>query len=58
MKNPILLILLCLMSLLLTSCEAIAGIFKAGMSVGAIGVIIVIVLVVGLLIRLLTGKKA
>ncbi len=48
---------LVLMTIFFSSCEAIAGIFKAGMGVGAFAVIFVIILVVGLLVRLLSSKK-
>jgi len=44
-----------MLSILLTSCEAIAGIFKAGMGVGIFLVIAVIVVVVVLVMR--TRKK-
>ncbi|MDZ4822568.1 MAG: hypothetical protein SH856_03830 [Flavobacteriales bacterium] len=57
MKNSRLLPLFALfmLSILLTSCEAIAGIFKAGMGVGIFLVIAVIVVVVVLVMR--TRKK-
>ncbi len=44
-KNSFLLLLLFAISTTLTSCEAIAGIFKAGMWVGVIGVILVVGLI-------------
>lgn len=46
-KNKLIsiLTLLVIMSFTLTSCEAIAGIFKAGMWFGVIGVILVVVLI-------------
>ena len=37
------------LSLLLSSCKAIAGIFKAGMWVGVIGVVIVVALILWLI---------
>ena len=40
---------LVLFSLLLTSCNAIAGIFKAGMWVGIIGVVILVALILWLI---------
>ena len=43
---------------LFSSCSAIASIFKAGMSVGAIGVILVIVLIIGLIIKMLSGGNS
>ncbi|MDN3672714.1 hypothetical protein QWY99_06550 [Flavobacterium branchiarum] len=39
-----------------TSCEAIAGIFKAGMGVGAFAVIAIIVLIIFIISKIL-GKK-
>jgi len=47
-----------LLTLMLSSCEAIAGIFKAGMGVGAFGVIAVIVLVIFVITRVFKGKDA
>ena len=44
-NNSALILALILISTTLTSCEAIAGIFKAGMWVGVIGVILVVVLI-------------
>ena len=44
-KNSALILALIFISTTLTSCEAIAGIFKAGMWVGVIGVIIVVALI-------------
>ncbi|WP_165572322.1 hypothetical protein [Flavobacterium sp. AJR] len=57
MKSKLSTILVALIiSLSLTSCEAIEGIFKAGMGVGAFAVIIVIVLIIYLIIKIF-GKK-
>lgn len=57
MKTKLYTILIALViSLSLTSCEAIEGIFKAGMGVGAFAVIIVIVLIIYLIIKIF-GKK-
>jgi len=58
MKNKGLLIVstFLLMAMLFTSCEAIAGIFKAGMGVGAFAVIAVIVLIIFLITRVFKGK--
>ncbi|MET3019121.1 hypothetical protein [Flavobacterium hydatis] len=57
MKSKLSTILVALIiSLSLTSCEAIEGIFKAGMGVGAFAVIIIIVLIIYLIIKIF-GKK-
>lgn len=48
-------LVLLISSLLLTSCEALGGIFKAGMNFGIILVIVVIVLIVMFIVRM--GKK-
>ncbi|MCV9934574.1 hypothetical protein OIU80_20015 [Flavobacterium sp. LS1R47] len=57
MKSKLSTILVALIiSFSLTSCEAIEGIFKAGMGVGAFAVIIVIVLIIYLIIKIF-GKK-
>jgi hypothetical protein len=45
MRSPWLLVLLVLSALTLTGCEAIAGIFKAGMWTGVIGIVLVLVVV-------------
>jgi len=45
MRSPWLLVLLVLSGLTLTGCEAIAGIFKAGMWTGVIGIVLVLVVV-------------
>ena len=42
-----------LLSISLASCEAIAGIFKAGMGFGIFLVVAVILLIVGLIVRVL-----
>jgi hypothetical protein len=55
MKNLRMLFLLVLMSTVLTSCEAIAGIFKAGMGFGIFLVIAVIALIAFFVMR--AGKK-
>ena len=44
-----------LLGTLLTSCEAIGGIFKAGMGFGIFVVIAVVVLIIGLAMKI--GKK-
>lgn len=44
-------------SLMLTGCEAIGSIFKAGVWTGTIGVILVVILVVYLAAKLFSGKK-
>lgn len=44
-----------LLSFLLTSCDAIAGIFKAGMGFGIFIVIAVVVVIIGIIVKL--GKK-
>lgn len=49
MKTNVVLALLMALSITLTSCEAIGGIFKAGMWVGVIVVVIIIALVLWLL---------
>lgn len=57
MKSKLTTVLVALIiSLSLTSCEAIAGIFKAGMGVGAFAVIAVIVLIIFIISKIL-GKK-
>ncbi len=48
MKTNVLITSLVILSLSLTSCEAIGGIFKAGMWIGVIIVIIVIALILWL----------
>lgn len=45
-----------ILSFSLTSCEAIEGIFKAGMGVGAFAVIAIIVLIIFIISKIL-GKK-
>jgi hypothetical protein len=45
MRLPWLLVLLVLSALTLTGCEAIEGIFKAGMWTGVIGIVLVLVVV-------------
>ena len=42
---------------LFSSCSAIAGIFKAGMGVGAVAVIIVIVAIIALVIKMFSGSS-
>jgi hypothetical protein len=54
-KNLLTGITLFLTLLLLTSCEAIAGIFKAGMGVGIFIVVAIIVLIFALVFR--AGKS-
>jgi predicted small secreted protein len=49
MKHNLLLISLLLASLSLTSCEALGGIFKAGMWMGVIVVVLVIAIVLWLI---------
>ena len=55
-SNVVSVFMLFLMASMLTSCEAIAGIFKAGMSVGAFAVIAVLVLIVVGIVRLMSGS--
>jgi hypothetical protein len=55
MRKALLPLLFVLFSTVLTSCEAIAGIFKAGMGFGIFIVIAVIVLIVIMISR--SGKK-
>jgi hypothetical protein len=43
------------MAIILASCQAIAGIFKAGVWVGVIGVIVIIVIIFWLISK--AGKK-
>ena len=45
MRSPWLLVLLVLSALTLTGCEAIAGIFKAGVWTGVIAIVLVLVVV-------------
>jgi len=45
MRSSWLLLLLVLSALTLTGCEAIAGIFKAGMWTGVIGIVLLLVVV-------------
>ena len=47
-----------LMSFLFSSCEAIAGIFKAGMGFGAFAVIAVVMLLIYFVSRLFGNKKS
>jgi hypothetical protein len=57
MKSKLSTILVALIiSLSLSSCEVVEGIFKAGMGVGAFAVIIIIVLIIYLIIKIF-GKK-
>ncbi|WP_164998693.1 hypothetical protein [Flavobacterium sp. 140616W15] len=57
MKNKLSTILVALIiSLSLSSCEVVEGIFKAGMGVGAFAVIIIIVLIIYIISKLI-GKK-
>lgn len=49
---PLLPLLLAILLLPLTGCEVIGGIFKAGAWTGAIGVILVVVLIIWLASRL------
>lgn len=53
--NYLLAFLLILLGTFLSSCDAIAGIFQAGMGFGIFIVIAVIVLIVGLVMKI--GKK-
>lgn len=45
------------LSTTLVSCEAIKGIFKAGMWTGVIGVVIVLALVIWLISKIFGGKS-
>ncbi|MEO7120841.1 MAG: hypothetical protein ABIY62_07085 [Ginsengibacter sp.] len=49
------LVSLLLLSITLTSCQAIAGVFKAGMWFGVIGVVVIIVIIFWLISK--AGKK-
>ncbi len=42
---------------LLSSCEAIGGIFKAGVWTGTIGVVVVLVIIILVVVKLFSGKK-
>ncbi len=44
-------------ALILTGCEAIGSIFKAGVWTGTIGVILVLVVVIYFVAKLFSGKK-
>ncbi len=44
-------------AVMLTGCEVIGSIFKAGMWTGVIGVILVVALVIYLAAKLFSGKK-
>ena len=56
MKNAPVLLLLAILGMTTTSCEAIAGIFKAGMGFGIFLVVLVIVIIVAIVMR--AGKKS
>ncbi len=56
MKNSLYVLLFVMISMSLTSCELVGDIFKAGVWVGILAVVAVIVLVV-FLISKLSGKK-
>ena len=45
------------LALTMTSCDAIAGIFKAGFNTGIVVVILVIVLVIWLIARMFGGRR-
>lgn len=49
MKNNVIITSLVILSVTLTSCEAIGGIFKAGMWVGVIVVVLIVALVLWLI---------
>lgn len=51
------LFLLPALALSMTSCDAIAGIFKAGFNMGIIVVVLVIVLVIWLIARMFGGRR-
>ena len=55
MKNKLILFLLPALLLMLNSCSAIAGIFKAGVGVGIIIVVAIIALIIFFVSR--SGKK-
>ena len=55
MKNKVLYLIMTLISLMLYSCAAIGGIFKAGVGVGIFMVVIVIVIIVVIISKI--GKK-
>ncbi len=59
MKNKMMLVIPVLLmgALMLTGCEAIGSIFKAGVWTGTIGVILVVILVIYLAAKLFSGKK-
>ncbi|HQW45249.1 MAG: hypothetical protein IPP02_15965 [Chitinophagaceae bacterium] len=52
--NSVTVFSLLMMSLLLTSCEAVAGIFKAGMG---FGIFIVIAIIVGIVVIVMKSGK-
>jgi hypothetical protein len=51
MKNSIASLLLALFAMTATSCQAIAGIFKAGMGFGILLVVVVIIIIVAIALR-------
>jgi len=55
--NYITISILLSMSFMMSSCEVIGGIFKAGMGVGAFAIIAVLVLIIFLVTRLGRGKN-
>ena len=51
MKNSIALLLLAVFAMTATACEAIAGIFKAGMGFGIFLVVLVIIIIAAIALR-------
>lgn len=51
------LVLLPALALSMTSCDAIAGIFKAGFTTGIVVVILVVAVIVWLLARMFGGRR-
>lgn len=60
MKTKLSLVLpvLLVASMLLTSCEAITGIFKAGMWTGVIGIILVVAIIIWLISKMSGRNKS
>jgi predicted small secreted protein len=58
MKKSSIIVLLTLITLSLTSCEVIGGIFKAGVWSGIIIVVVVVALLLWLLAKMFGGRKS
>jgi len=54
--NPLIISALILLSFFFTSCEAIAGIFKAGMGFGIFIVIAVLAIIITIIVKLAKNK--